>query len=158
MSRYENATEAELALRILEDPKHGEQSLWGGLFHFLLHERKRLWFGNDGFPKINAWMKKCEKECECSPFSMWGNWRERCRIDLKEIQHLYTKILTPADLLADIRAKGRNGTPISFYLCFEDEDTWGCLDEVVKNDDLEEIKYVKECRRKAREEDAPDQI
>ena len=116
LGRYENVTEAQLPLKVMEDDVLGKMDN-RGLFHRLLEHHQFLLEGHqEVFGEALAEM--CREDD-------W--WYYTMEVPAKLIKHLYTKILTPPDLLRDIRVVG-GWEEESYHICYEDEATWKCLE------------------------------
>ncbi len=127
IARYPNVTESEIPYKIMKDIRLG--CSWNSeryrceksLFHLLLEHRQLLLEDHKIFEDALSWM--CIEDRE-------DDYQSR-RISPELIEYLYTKILTPQNLLDDIKEiskiSGDKKYYKSFHICFEDEATWECI-------------------------------
>ncbi len=113
VARYENITKAQLPFEIMKDDKLRDK----GLFHRLLeHHEALLQKHQEVYGDALAKMHDDDE---------W--WGDTMVIPAKLIKYLYTKILTPSDLLRDIKVVGEPSEE-SYHICYQDETFWKCLD------------------------------
>lgn len=111
ITRYRNTTEEELPLRVIKDIKKIEYHPVFPL-HCLLGVNRDILEDNDLFKEISA--------DGDTPYDEY-------KVDQELIEHLYTKILKPEDILTDLEKMGdcwQDGKNIgewTFRICFEDE-------------------------------------
>ncbi len=111
VARYENITEEELPLRVIKDIKKIENHCTYPL-HCLLGSNRDILENNDLFKEMSV--------DGDTPFDEY-------KVDQELIEHLYTKILKPEDILTDIQKigdlwfDGENIGTWTFRICFEDE-------------------------------------
>ncbi len=122
VGQWKNVTKIELAYKIMEDSTLGnivrvdgdEDEGEDDLFYSLLRYNKKLLKGHSIFNK------------EEDGGGLW--WLDEdigWDIEPKQIKYLYTKILTPERLLKDIEEIGEEPEEGAYFICFEDEASWG---------------------------------
>lgn len=133
VARYENVTQHRLPYLIMEDHKLGKDN---GLFHLLLIYRQNMIQNHALFNPVLEWMKDRSDHNELRP---GPNWTYNHDIEPKLIEYLYTEIMKPEDLLVDIekceyQQKWDHMGKWGYHVCFEDESSWKCLEQLVEED------------------------
>ncbi len=114
-AKYENITENEVPFKIMKDASLGKSVCWKPvLFRRLLEYRRNLLKDHEIFAQAVKNMEELDMD---GPPIMVGSW---CDVDPKLIEYLYTKILTPQDLIDDICVLHDY---TRYHICFENDDT-----------------------------------
>ena len=117
MKTYKDVTEKELSYKIMEESEFGIEDECG-MFHELLYYNKDRLKKHKIFEDV---LKAIDADYFMESF---GN------ISPSLIKYLYTKILTPEDLIKDIVVCTDDGEDC-YYICPHDELTWKCLDSTL---------------------------
>ena len=124
VGRYENTTMEDVPLQMMKDSVLGAHFLYP--FHFLLDMHKDLLQKEDMFKGV---LRQLDDDKGFDAFE----------VDPKLIEHLYTKILSPKDIVKDIQEIGSDFGEWKYLFCFEDtlfqrEEYSGCIDDTKVSD------------------------